>query len=109
MPWLLLSLAIVTEVMGTLALKTSNGFSNLGASAVVIGAYCASIFLLGLSLKGIDVGVAYAIWAGVGTALIAVAGLFLFNESMTLLKLISIALIIIGVIGLNLSNGSPAA
>ncbi len=109
MSWILLALAIVTEVMGTIALKTSDGFTNLGSSAMVITAYSASIVLLGLCLKGIDIGVAYAIWAGAGTALIAVAGLFLFNESMTPLKLVSITLIIVGVIGLNLANGSNAA
>ena len=109
MPWLLLSLAILSEVIGTIALKTSDGFSHLGASAVVVAAYVASFVLLGLCLKEIEIGVAYAIWAGVGTALIAVAGLFLFNETMTPLKLISITLIVGGVIGLNMANGTTSA
>ena len=72
-------------------------------------AYITSFTLLGLSLKGIELGIAYAIWAGVGTALTAIAGIFLFGETMTVVKTVSIALIVIGVAGLNLASRSVGA
>jgi len=109
MSWLLLALAIITEVMGTIALKFSNGFTDLKASIIVFAFYIASFVLLGLSLKGIDLGIAYAIWAGVGTALIAVAGMVFFHEAMTTLKLVSITLIVVGVVGLNLASRAGTA
>ncbi len=109
MSWVLLAMAIITEVMGTIALKFSNGFSDLKASALVFAAYFASFVLLGLSLKGIELGIAYAIWAGVGTAMIAIAGLFLFDEAMTALKAVSIVLIVLGVVGLNLASRATGA
>lgn len=104
MSWFWLGAAIITEVIGTTALKSSNGFTHLTASLIVIVAYVSSFFLLGLSLKGIELGVAYAIWAGVGTALITVVGGLFFNESFSALKIGSILLIIIGVGGLHLSS-----
>jgi small multidrug resistance pump len=109
MSWLLLALAIVTEVMGTIALKFSHGFTEPKASAVVVIAYIASFAFLGLSLKGIDLSIAYAIWAGVGTALIAIAGMTFFDEAMTTLKLVSITLIVAGVVGLNLASRATGA
>jgi small multidrug resistance pump len=108
MSWLLLALAIVTEVTGTIALKYSQGFTQLKPSLVVVIAYITSFSLLGLSLKGIDLGIAYAIWAGVGTALAAIAGVFLFQESLGVVKAVSIALIVIGVAGLNLAGRTAA-
>ena len=104
MSWLLLSFAIITEVMGTIALKLSNGFSDWTASIVVFIAYILSFILLGLSLKGIELSVAYAIWAGAGTALIALIGICYFSEPVTTLKLVSLALIVLGVVGLNLAT-----
>ncbi len=109
MPWILLALAIITEVTGTIALKYSNGFTVPMAGVVVVIAYITSFTLLGLSLKGIELGIAYAIWAGVGTALTAIAGIFLFGETMTVVKTVSIALIVIGVAGLNLASRSVGA
>jgi small multidrug resistance pump len=104
MSWLLLALAIVTEVTGTIALKFSQGFTQLKPSLVVVTAYITSFSLLGLSLKGIDLGIAYAIWAGVGSALAAIAGVFLFQENLGVVKAVSIALIVVGVAGLNLAG-----
>ena len=106
MSWFLLTMAIITEVIGTIALKFSDGFTNLTASVIVFVTYIASFVLLGLCLKTIELGVAYAIWAGVGTALIAIAGLFLFDETVSTLKMLSIGLIIMGVVGLNLASGT---
>ncbi|MBM09346.1 MAG: ligand-binding protein SH3 [Magnetovibrio sp.] len=104
MSWLLLSISIITEVLGTVALKFSNGFSDWKPSVIVFTAYILSFVLLGLALKGIELSIAYAIWAGVGTALIALVGIFYFNEPITIQKSASIVLIVLGVVGLNLSN-----
>ena len=101
MPWLLLGLAIVAEVIGTLALKISNGFTVWLPTVIVVLGYGFSFWLLSMSLKVLQVGVAYAIWAGIGTALIAIAGVIIFKEPLNILKVVSIILIILGVVGLN--------
>ena len=101
MPWFLLGVAIITEVIGTIALKISNGFTAWLPSIIVVAGYGCSFWFLSLSLKFIQVGVAYAIWAGVGTALIAIAGAIIFKEPFNILKVVSITLIVLGVIGLN--------
>ncbi len=105
MPWFLLALAILSEVVGTLALKMSNGFSILIPSIIVVVSYVASLWFLALCLKSLDVGTAYAIWAGVGMALISIAGVFLFNEPMTAIKAVSLTFMILGVVGLHLAEG----
>ncbi len=89
---------------GTTALKLSQGFSRLAPSLVVVVSYCLSFYLLSLTLKKMEVGVVYAIWSAVGTALIATIGILWFNEPISVLKIGSLALIILGVIGLNLSG-----
>ncbi len=102
--WLFLTLAILLEVAGTISMKFAEGFSKLMPSVLMAVFYLASLAALTLALKKIELSIAYAIWAGVGTALIAGVGILYFKEPATALKLISIALIIAGVIGLNLSN-----
>ncbi len=99
-----LVLTILFEVTGTTALKLSQGFSHLAPSLVVVVSYCLSFYLLSLTLKKMEVGVVYAIWSAVGTALIATIGILWFNEPISVLKIGSLALIILGVIGLNLSG-----
>jgi small multidrug resistance pump len=86
-------------------MKLSQGFTRLWPSVLIFVFYSLSFTLLTFVLKKIEVSVAYAIWSGVGTALIATLGILYFKESLTLLKLVSLALVIIGVIGLNLSGG----
>jgi small multidrug resistance pump len=98
--------AILFEVMGTTSMKLSEGFSKIVPSAAMLVFYLLSLGMLTLALKKIDVSVAYAIWSGVGTALIAGIGIFYFKEPATALKLASVALIIAGVVGLNLAGGS---
>ena len=100
----LLSLAIVTEVAGTVALRYSDGFTKLAPTAVVVLGYGASFWLLALVLKELSIGTTYAVWSAAGTALIAVVGVFAFGEPATALKVASIGLIIVGVIGLNLAG-----
>jgi len=104
--WAFLLGAITFEVAGTTCMKLSDGFSKLLPTAGVVIFYLLSLSLLTLTLKKIDVSVAYAIWSGVGTALIACIGLLYFKEPATALKLVSVALIIAGVVGLNLGGGS---
>ena len=104
LPYLFLLGAILSEVTGTLALKFSDGFSKLIPSAGVVVAYALSFFLLSFALKKLGVGTAYAIWSGLGTALVVIIGIFLFKEDASLVKITSVALIIIGVIGLNLGK-----
>ncbi len=101
----LLGLAILTEVAGTLALRASDGFSRPLPSAVVVIGYGLSFWLLALVLKDLSVGLTYAVWAAVGTALIATIGILAYDETATPLKLGSLALIIAGVVGLNLAEG----
>jgi len=100
----LLTIAIASEVAATVSLRYSDGFSNALPSAIVVIGYAISFFLLSLVLKELSVGTTYAIWAGAGTAAIALIGIVALGEPATAIKLASIALIIGGVIGLNLSG-----
>jgi len=104
MHWLLLALAIALEVAGTTAMKYSNGLSNLIPSLLMSLFYVLSIVALAFALKKIELSIAYAIWAGMGTALIAMLGIFYFQESVSAMKVISILLIFAGVVGLNLAG-----
>lgn len=88
-------------------MKLSQGFTILMPSLLVAIFYLGSLALLNIALKRIDISVAYAIWAGVGTALIAKVGVLYFKEPNNLLKAGSIILIILGVVGLNLSGMNP--
>jgi small multidrug resistance pump len=103
---LFLFLAIISEVTGTTCMKLSGGFTKLGPSIAMVVFYGISLSALTMALKKIDVSIAYAIWSGVGTCLIAVIGILCFKEPATVLKIISILLVIMGVIGLNLSGGT---
>ena len=104
MHWLYLAGAILFEVAGTTSMKLSNGFTKLTPSILIFVFYAISFVSLTFAVKKIDVSVSYAIWSGVGTALIALIGVYYFKESMTPLKLFSLVLIILGVIGLNLQE-----
>jgi len=101
---LLLSFAIVSEVAGTIFLRYSDGFSKLAPSVGVVVGYGISFWLLALVLRELSVGTAYAVWSAAGTALIAGFGIFALGEPATALKLGSLGLIIVGVVGLNLAG-----
>jgi small multidrug resistance pump len=105
---LILLLAIASEVVGTVALKASEGFARLGPNVLVVVGYGLSFYLLALALKQIPLGIAYAIWSGLGTAGAVVAGILLWRESLSLAGVVGIALIIAGVILLNLYSGVAA-
>jgi len=102
--WFFLAGAIFLEVGGTIAMKVSDGFTKTAPTIIMAVCYLASLALLTLTLKKIELSIAYAIWAGVGTALIALVGIIYFKEPASTLKILSVALIIAGVVGLNLSR-----
>jgi small multidrug resistance pump len=102
--WLFLIVAIFLEVAGTTSMKLSEGFARVLPSVFIFVFYGLSFAGLTLALKRIDVSVAYAIWSGLGTALITGIGLAYFREPVTPLKIVSIGLIILGVVGLNLDG-----
>jgi len=105
MGWLYLLFAIATEVVGTVALRSVDGLSRLVPIAVVVVGYGLSFVFLAATLRELDLGLTYAVWAGLGTAAIALIGMLAFGESMTPLKLVSLVLIIAGVAGLNAAGG----
>jgi small multidrug resistance pump len=96
-----LTLAIASEVIATLALKSSEGFSRPLPAAIVVVGYGISFFLLAIVLKHLSVGTTYAIWSAVGTAAIALIGIAAYGETANVLKIASLGLIILGVVGLN--------
>ncbi|HEX4044495.1 MAG TPA: multidrug efflux SMR transporter [Gammaproteobacteria bacterium] len=98
--WVYLTLAILTEVAGTTAMKLSAGFTALKPSIAIFFFYALSFIFLTFSLKRLEIGFAYAIWAGLGTLLIFFIGVGFFHESLNLLKIISLLCIIVGVVGL---------
>ncbi len=102
--WIWLIGAIVFEVLGTTAMKLSEGFTKTVPSVAMGLFYILSLTALTYALKKFDVSMAYAIWSGVGTALITLIGIWYFKESISVMKLASIGLIIIGVVGLHLSG-----
>lgn len=95
-PWLMLALAILLELSGTLCLKLSHGFSRLLPSIGVVCFYIGSFALMAQSLKTLEVGIVYAIWAGVGTALIALVGILAFGESVSAFKILGLLMIVGG-------------
>lgn len=102
--WTYLAAAILLEITGTTCMKLSYGFSKFLPSALMVFFYLLSFSALTMALKQIPVSTAYAVWSGVGTVLIAVIGFAFFREIVTLPKLGSIVLIIIGVVGLKLNS-----
>jgi len=98
----LLFAAIGVEVAATSSLPRAQGFQNVPWSIAIVVGYCVSAWLLTLVVRSIPVSVAYAVWSGVGTAAVAVIGYFFLGEGMSTVKLASLALIILGVVGLNL-------
>ncbi|WP_375475037.1 DMT family transporter [uncultured Nostoc sp.] len=102
--WIYLILAILFEVSGTTCMKLSQGFTKTVPSILIFVFYGLCFTFLTFALKRLEVSVAYSVWAGLGTILIALIGIIWFQESATLIKLVSIALIIIGVIGINASK-----
>lgn len=100
--WLFLLIAILTEVVGTSLMKASQGLTRVLPTIFMFILYAISFIFMALALKKIEVGVAYAIWSGLGTAMIALIGIAWFRESFNIPKLVGIIFIIAGVVLLNL-------
>mgnify|MGYP000052199579 CR=1 FL=1 len=101
MKWFYLIISIVGEVIATTSLKESNGFSKLIPSIICIIGYGITFYFLSLSIKQIPIGIAYAIWAGLGIVLITTIGYFRFKQTLDLPTVIGLTLIVIGVIIVN--------
>ncbi|MFN8385896.1 MAG: multidrug efflux SMR transporter [Anaerolineales bacterium] len=106
--FLILFFAILSEVIGTVSLKLSNGFTKPVPSIVVVIGYGASFYLLSLALKAMPIGVAYAIWSGVGLILTVIAGMIVWRETLDWARVVGIVLILIGIIFINVISKSPA-
>ena len=103
MSWIILFFAGLFEVGWAVGLKYTDGFSRPLPTALTVGAMVISLGLLGLAMKELPLGTAYAIWSGVGAVGTVFAGIILFGESMALFRLASVALIIAGLVGLKIS------
>lgn len=106
--WLYLSAAIIAEVIATSALKSSNGFTKLWPSLLVVAGYGTAFYLFSFALRVIPMGVAYAVWAGVGIALITIVAWLVFGQRVDLPAFIGMALIVAGVVVLNVFSRSAA-
>jgi len=102
--WIYLLIAILTEVVGTTMMKVSQGLTRLIPSILMFVMYAVSFVFMAFALKKIEVSTAYAIWSGLGTAVIAMIGIVVFHESFNIHKLLGIVLIIAGVVLLNLKG-----
>ncbi|NBS13262.1 MAG: QacE family quaternary ammonium compound efflux SMR transporter [Verrucomicrobia bacterium] len=103
-PWLILSLAILLEVSGTLCLKLSHGLTRPLPVLGVVVFYLSTFTLMSVCLKKLEVGTVYAVWAGTGTALVAMIGILYFGESFHWLKILGLCLVIAGVLLLHLTS-----
>ncbi|MBH3407005.1 quaternary ammonium compound efflux SMR transporter SugE [Pseudomonas glycinae] len=103
MSWIILFFAGLFEVGWAVGLKYTDGFSRPLPTALTVAAMAVSLGLLGLAVKELPLGTAYAIWTGVGAVGTVIAGIILFGESMALIRLASVALIVTGLIGLKVS------
>lgn len=104
MSWAYLFLAIISEVSGTTSVKLSQGFTRLTPSVLIFVFYGISLAASSVALKKIDISVAYAVWSGLGTVLIVSIGAMVFKEPLSAMKIFYIAIIISGVVGLNMSG-----
>ncbi|GAA0849615.1 SMR family transporter [Marinobacter szutsaonensis] len=106
--WIFLGIAIVAEVLATSALKASDGFTKLVPSVLVVGGYAIAFYFLALTLKTIPVGIAYAVWAGLGILLVALIGWLAFGQRLDLPAVIGMTLIVSGVLIISLLSKSSA-
>ena len=104
--WWILAIAIIAEVIATSALKVSEGFTRLIPSLVVVVGYAIAFYGLALTLKTIPVGVAYAIWSGMGIVLVTLIGWFLFDQKLDPAAIIGMVLIVAGVVVMNVFSAS---
>ena len=106
MKWIYLSIAIISEVIATMSLKHSDGFKNLIPSIIVVIGYGIAFYFLSLTLKSMTIGIAYAIWAGAGIVLLSVFGYLFLKQELDLPAIIGLALIVIGVVVINVFSNT---
>ena len=106
--WIFLAVAIISEVIATSFLKSAEGFTRFWPSLVVVVGYLLAFYLLSLTLKTIPVGVAYAIWSGIGIVLIALSGWLFLGQSLDTPAVIGLTLIVVGVIVINVFSRTAA-
>lgn len=104
MAWIILFIAGILEVVWAIGLKYSHGFTRLTPSVITVVAMAASVFLLANAMKTLPVGTAYAVWTGIGAVGAAITGIVLLGESASLMRVLSLCLIIAGIIGLKFST-----
>lgn len=102
--WICLVVAILFGVLGTISMKLSEGLQKWKPSICLFIFYTISFIALTLALQRIDMSIVYAIWSGVGTILVAIIGILVFEESISLKKMISLLFIVVGVLGIHLTN-----
>ncbi|MBW4982485.1 QacE family quaternary ammonium compound efflux SMR transporter [Mameliella sp. CS4] len=108
MPYLFLAFAVLAETIGTTALQASQQFTRMVPTAITVVAYAAAFYLLGIALKYFPVGIAYAIWSGLGIVFIAVIGLAVFGQKLDLPAILGMGMILAGILVIHLfSNTSP--
>ena len=106
MPYLILALAVLAETIGTTALQASQQFTRPGPAMIVVLAYGLAFYLLAVALKSFPVGIAYAIWSGLGIVTIACIGWLIFGQRLDLPAILGMALILAGILVINLFSGS---
>lgn len=104
MTWIILILAGLFEIVWAVGLKYTHGFTRLMPSLVTVGGMLISFWLLAVAMKTLPLGTAYAVWVGIGTVGAFVVGIILFQESLSWLRVASVALIVLGLIGLKLTS-----
>ncbi|PKP34658.1 MAG: quaternary ammonium compound-resistance protein SugE [Bacteroidetes bacterium HGW-Bacteroidetes-17] len=109
MAWIYLFLAGIFEVVWAIALKYSNGFSKLWPSIITTVGMAISIYFLAQALKSLPIGIAYAVWTGIGAIGTVILGMILFDESKDLIKIIFILFIVTGIVGLKIFSGNSTS
>ncbi|WP_391488608.1 quaternary ammonium compound efflux SMR transporter SugE [Leclercia tamurae] len=104
MPWIILFIAGLLEVVWAIGLKYTHGFTRLTPSIITVSAMIVSIVLLSWAMRSLPVGTAYAVWTGIGAVGAAITGILLLGESASLARIASLALIVAGIVGLKLST-----
>ncbi|HWO58044.1 MAG TPA: quaternary ammonium compound efflux SMR transporter SugE [bacterium] len=104
MPWLQLLIAALLEIVWAVGLKYTRGFSRTIPSMITVGGMLGSFYFLSLAVRALPIGTAYAVWTGIGALGTAIFGMIFFHESRDLIRLASIGLILLGVVGLRLST-----
>jgi quaternary ammonium compound-resistance protein SugE len=107
--WILLVVAGLLEIVWSISMKASHGFTKPQYTTITLVAAALSFWLLGLALRQLPVGTAYAAWTGIGAVGAAILGILIFNEPLTVARIVCISLILIGIVGLKLFSGTHAA